>query len=147
MSVGNTRVELLLSHGALIDCQESWGQTPPAITTLQGRLVTMRSLLHHRANPGSYTVSVRGEALMQEQICFASPENEQVSPPPPIEIRDYRHGQTPLHIACSSKDEERVLVLLDAGCDVQATDGQGRSPLGVALLNRFYGAVPLLWHN
>ena len=27
---------------------------------------------------------------------------------------------------------------------MQATDGQGHSPLGVALLNRFYGAVPLL---
>ena len=61
-----------------------------------------------------------------------------------LEIRDYQHEQTPLHIACASKDEARVLVLLDAGCEVQATDGQGHSPLGVALLNRFYRAVPLL---
>ena len=35
-------------------------------------------------------------------------------------------------------------MLLDAGCDVQATDGEGRSPLGVALLNKFYRVVPLL---
>ena len=35
-------------------------------------------------------------------------------------------------------------MLLDGGCSVQATDGQGHSPLGVALLNRFYRAVPLL---
>ena len=66
------------------------------------------------------------------------------NPPLSLELRDYQHGQTPLHIACSSKDEERVLVLLDTGCDVQATDRQGHSPLGVALLNRFYSAVPLL---
>ena len=52
--------------------------------------------------------------------------------------------QTPLHIACASKDEERVLVLLDAGCDVHSMDGGGRSPLGVALINKFYRVIPLL---
>ena len=62
----------------------------------------------------------------------------------PAEIKDYQHSQTPLHIACASKDEERVLILLDAGCDVHATDGVGRSPLGVAILNKFYRVVPLL---
>ena len=60
------------------------------------------------------------------------------------EIRDFQHSQTPLHIACASKDEARVLVLLDAGCNVHLTDGEGRSPLGVALLNKFYRVVPLL---
>lgn len=60
------------------------------------------------------------------------------------EICDFQHSQTPLHIACASRDEARVLVLLDAGCNVQPTDGEGRSPLGVALLNKFYRVVPLL---
>ena len=60
------------------------------------------------------------------------------------EICDFQHSQTPLHTACASKDESRVLVLLDAGCNVHATDGKGRSPLGVALLNKFYQVVPLL---
>lgn len=60
------------------------------------------------------------------------------------EIGDFQHSQTPLHIACASKDEARVLVLLDARCNVQATDAEGRSPLGVALINKFYRVVPLL---
>ena len=60
------------------------------------------------------------------------------------EIKDFQHSQTPLHIACASKDEERVLILLDAGCNIHAVDGEGRSPLGVALLNKFYRVVPLL---
>lgn len=60
------------------------------------------------------------------------------------EICDFQCSQTPLHIACASRDEARVLVLLDAGCNVHATDGEGRSPLGIALLNKFYRVVPLL---
>jgi ankyrin repeat protein len=129
-SVGNTPcVELLLSHGALINCQESWGQTPLAIATLQGRLVTMGALLSHGADSGW---------LGKTPLCIAMLYSLS------LEIRDYQHEQTPLHIACASKDEDRVLVLLDAGCDVQAADGQSHSPLGVALLNRFYRAVPLL---
>ena len=60
------------------------------------------------------------------------------------EIKDFQHLQTALHIACASKDEERVLLLLDAGCSVHATDGEGRGALGVALLNKFYSVVPLL---
>lgn len=52
-SVGNTPcVELLLSRGALINAQESWGQTPLSIATLGGRLATMSCLLKRGANPG-----------------------------------------------------------------------------------------------
>lgn len=61
-----------------------------------------------------------------------------------LEIKDYHHGQTALHVACAGKDEEAVLVLLDAGADLTATDGMGLSPLGVALVNKFYRCVPLL---
>lgn len=61
-----------------------------------------------------------------------------------LEIKDYLHGQTALHVACAGQDEEAVLVLLDAGADLAATDGSGLSPLGVALMNKFYRCVPLL---
>ena len=59
-------------------------------------------------------------------------------------IRDYHHGHAPLHLACASQDEESALVLLDAGCNVHATNGAGLSPLGVALTNKFYPVIPLL---
>ena len=59
-------------------------------------------------------------------------------------IRDYHHGHTPLHLACSSREKEGALVLLDAGCDVHAVNGAGLSPLGVALTNRLYPMVALL---
>ena len=60
------------------------------------------------------------------------------------EFKDHHHGNTALHIACSSKDEESVLILLDAGADVLATNTAGQSSLGVALANRSYHLVPLL---
>ena len=59
-------------------------------------------------------------------------------------IKDYHHAQTALHVACSSRDEERVLVLLDAGSDVHAANGESLSSLGVAIANKFYRVVPLL---
>ena len=61
-----------------------------------------------------------------------------------LEIKDYHHGLTALHTACAGQDEEAVLVLLDAGADLAAINGTGLSPLGVALLNKFYRCVPLL---
>lgn len=61
-----------------------------------------------------------------------------------LEIKDYHHGQTALHVACAGQDEKTVLVLLDAGADLTAMDGTGLSPLGVALVNKFYRCVPLL---
>lgn len=41
-------------------------------------------------------------------------------------------------------DEETLLLLLDAGCNVHNIDGRGLSSLGVATDNKFYRAVPLL---
>lgn len=61
-----------------------------------------------------------------------------------MEPKDYHHGNTALHIACTSKDAESILILLDAGADVLTTNGSGQSALGVALANKFYCVVPLL---
>lgn len=60
------------------------------------------------------------------------------------EIRDHLQKQTALHIACSSGDEESVLILLDGGADVTAVNNAGQSSLGMALASKFYSVVPLL---
>ena len=99
-----------------------------------GHRHSQRSAGDHAKSPESWS-----RPWLAPSLSFLTQLSHHIS-----EICDYQHGQTPLHIACASKDEARVLVLLDAGCNVQATDGQGRTPLGVALLNRFYRAVPML---
>ena len=60
------------------------------------------------------------------------------------EVKDYHHGYTALHVAVNTRDEENVLVLLDAGARLDSVDKEGLSPLGLALRNRFYRVVPLL---
>ena len=60
------------------------------------------------------------------------------------ECCDRLHGNTALHLACTTRDEETLLVLLDGGCDIRAVNGAGLTPLGVAIENKFYRAVPLL---
>ena len=60
------------------------------------------------------------------------------------ELHDHYHGYTALHIAVTTRDEETVLLLLDAGCDVHAINNQGLSTLGIAIVNKFYAGIPLL---
>lgn len=60
------------------------------------------------------------------------------------EVKDHHHGQTALHVACAAKDEKCLLQLLDADCDVHSVDKQGCSPLGIAMVSRFFTALPLL---
>lgn len=104
-------MKVLASHGADIDQQESWGQTPLMISTQQSRLECMKLLLSMGAN---------------RECC------------------DRIHGNTALHIACTTKDEETLLLLLDGGCNVVAVNTAGLTPLGVAIDSKFYRGVPLL---
>jgi len=60
------------------------------------------------------------------------------------EVKDHHDQMTALHVACTTKDEETLLTLLDAGTNLRAVDSKGQGPLGVALENKFYHAVPLL---
>lgn len=60
------------------------------------------------------------------------------------DVRDYHHGNTALHVACTTKDEETVLLLLDGGANPCAINAQGLSCLGFAVENKFYRILPLL---
>lgn len=60
------------------------------------------------------------------------------------EIHDHHHGNTALHVACTTKDEETVLLLLDGGANVHSVNKMGLSSLGVAIENKFYRCVQLL---
>jgi ankyrin repeat/SOCS box protein 3 len=137
-------VQVLLSLGAKPNSKTRFNVTPLHLATSVGNTPCVELLLSHGA-----LINCQ-ESWGQTPLAIATLQGRLVtmgallSHGADSEIRDYQHEQTPLHIACASKDEDRVLVLLDAGCDVQAADGQSHSPLGVALLNRFYRAVPLL---
>ena len=111
-SCGQTPImKVLASHGADMNEQESWGQTPLMIATQKSRLECMKLLLEMGVN---------------KECC------------------DRLHGNTALHLACITRDEQTVLLLLDGQCDVKAVNSAGLSPLGVAIENKFYRAINLL---
>lgn len=61
-----------------------------------------------------------------------------------LEVKDHLNCMTALHVACTTKDEETLLTLLDADVNLQAVDSKGQGPMGVAIENKFYHAIPLL---
>ncbi len=61
-----------------------------------------------------------------------------------MEVRDYHHGYTALHVAVNTRDEANVLTLLDAKAQLDSKDNERLTPLGLALRNKFYRVVPLL---
>ena len=60
------------------------------------------------------------------------------------ECCDRLHGNTALHLACTTRDEQTLLLLLDGGCDIRAVNIAGLTAFGVAVENKFYRAVSLL---
>lgn len=137
-------VELLLSLKAKPDSKTRFDVTPLHLATSVGNTPCVELLLDHGAFINSQESwgqtplvisTLRGRLPTMQCLLSHGADSE---------IVDYQRGQTPLHIACASKDESRVLLLLDAGCNVHTTDYRGYSPLGVAIINKFYAAIPLL---
>ncbi|EQC26792.1 TKL/TKL-UNIQUE protein kinase [Saprolegnia diclina VS20] len=59
-------------------------------------------------------------------------------------VNDPSGGQTPLHAAVTKYTEDLVLILIDAGADVEARDQDGRTPLAFALKQQVEPCVTAL---
>ena len=53
-----------------------------------------------------------------------------------LDIPPFRDESTALHVAVASKNPVKVLILLDAGCSVHATNRDGQTPLDVYVINK-----------
>jgi ankyrin repeat protein len=60
------------------------------------------------------------------------------------QVREYPSGVTPLFAAAREGQLEAMTLLIERGANVNAKDGQGRTPLSVAELQKQTAAVALL---
>ena len=118
--------------------------TPLHLATSSGHTPMLQLLASHKVDidvQESWGQSPLMIATAQSRLeCMKTLLNANAS----TEIRDYHHGNTALHVACTTKDEETVLLLLDAGANPCSINGKGMSSLGVAIGNKFYRILPLL---
>lgn len=54
------------------------------------------------------------------------------------------NGNSPLHLCAANNDAESAAVLLDAGCELNKTNRDGRTPLMLAALNNSFSVLELL---
>ena len=121
-----------------------FGVAPIHLATASGHTPMIKMLYTHRVN-----INIQ-ESWGQTPLMIATQQSRLecmkmlLSLGAEKEYHDREHGNTALHVACTTKDEQTLLILLDAKADVHSVNFSGLSPLGVAIENKFYRGIPLL---
>ena len=132
----------LLYSSCTILCR--FGITPIHLATGAGHVPMLRLLASHEVD-----INVQ-ESWGQTPLIIATQQSRLecmktlLNLGADTEVHDNHHGNTALHVACTTKDEETALVLLDGGANVHSINRMGLSSLGVAIENKFYRGLPLL---
>jgi Ankyrin repeats (many copies) len=147
-------LDALLAAGADVNVLDSFGRTPLMVAAGQPDperpeaaergLAIMRRLREAggRAVPGT---SKRGDITGTLHYTSLSPEAYSLlhEAGAPLDQRDDQ-GRLSLHSAARAGDAQKVLFLLDHGADIDALDGLGQTPIGLAQRTREEPWVP---HN
>jgi ankyrin repeat protein len=111
-------VDLLLSKGAKVDAQTENGATPLHLAARQGYESVAKALLTGAG--ASVNAQTKGRGANSN---FGMD---------PLQLNGLSSGQTPLHLAAKAGYTGMVQLLLAKGADVNAEDGDGRTPLSYA---------------
>ena len=146
-SVGNDHIiQLLVEWGANVNAQESWGQTPLAIATVQDRLPCIKTLLrlgagrevkdyHHHQTPLHIAAASRDEEcvlMLLDSGCDVHAVNEK--------------GLSVLGMALVNKFYRVVPLLLEYGAQLNEADKEDLSPPVVHYLDKVAGKNKCLSH-
>jgi ankyrin repeat protein len=140
---GNTdALKVLLDHGAQVNKQETWGGTTALMWAVSERHpAAVKMLLERGADVNArskFVPSTTGRGFEGTTPVGARPGQPE----------EFSSGLlTPLLFAAREGDLESARFLVGAGADVNATDGDGKNALGLAIFNGNYGVASFLIDN
>jgi uncharacterized protein len=140
---GNTdAIKVLLDHGAQVNKQETWGGTSALMWAVSERHPAAVKLLLERGADvnarSKFVPSTTGRGFEGTTPVGAKPNQPE----------EFSSGiLTPLLFAAREGDLESARLLVTAGADVNATAGDGKNALGLAIFNGNYDVASFLVDN
>jgi ankyrin repeat protein len=133
-------IKVLLDGGAKVNAKETWGDTTALMWAVSQRHPAAVKLLVERGADvnahSKFVPSTTGRGF--EGTTPVAPKSGQ-------SIQEHAGGLlTPLMFAAREADLESARILIGAGADVNAVDGDGKDALGLALFNGSYDVASLL---
>jgi uncharacterized protein len=136
-------VKTLLDNGAQIDAKETWGDTTALMWTVaEGNHAVVRVLIDRGANVNArskFVPSATGRGF-EGATPVAAPSKE------PAE-QNSSGLLTPLMFAAREGDLESAKMLVAAGADINARDGDAKDALALAIFNGGYDVASFLIDN
>jgi uncharacterized protein len=133
-------VRFLLAHGAAVNVQDNWGNTPLILTVQKGYKEVVA--LHLSKGADVNVQNENGDAALHYAGCCDLVELL-VKSKEDVDIKN-RERETPLMIATDHGDKEVVALLLDRGANVDAQDIEGRTALMKAATRGYKDIVKVL---
>jgi uncharacterized protein len=136
-------VKMLLDRGAKVNVIETWGDTTPLMWAVaEGHPPVVKMLIEHGAD-----VNVRSKFVPSATGRGFEGATPVVSKPgQPAE--EHASGLlSPLMFAAREGDLESTKLLVAAGADINATGGDGKDALGLAIFNGGYDVASFLVDN
>jgi ankyrin len=136
-------VKALLDNGAQVDAKETWGDTTALMWAVaEGNHSVVKMLLDRKANVNARTKFV--PSATGRGFEGATPVAGTANQKPEEQSSGLL---TPLMFAAREGDLESAKMLVAAGADVNAIDGDGKNALGLAIFNGGYDAASFLIDN
>ena len=124
-------IEWLVQHGAEIDCETEYGESPLSVASRLGRFDAVRFLLEAGADPSSL-----GWSPLLKPIALGTSEEVAALLDDNAKINDEdRCSRTPLHLAALVGDVHKAELLHAQGCRLETADRGGDTALMVAATN------------
>jgi uncharacterized protein len=136
-------VKVLLDHGADVNAKENWGDTTALMWAVAEKHSDITKLLVDRgADVNAKTKFVPNTTGRGFE--GASPVDAKPNQPPEEQSGGLL---TPLMFAAREGDMASARILVAAGADVNAIDGDGKNPLGLAIFSGNYDLASFLIDN